>query len=86
MNLPFDKELAQLAIFAGTGGVKTVDGQYVHITDWNVGKEGGMFGWILSFHPRRPAVRLYWTEDGKYGEEETRDRDLDLIINTYIDV
>lgn len=82
MKIPFDKELAKLALAAGTGKIVTRNGYPAEITYWDsphniwpiVGKVDGVL-----------CDEMHWTEEGRWFGLE-RDTDLDLFIETDFDL
>lgn len=83
-SIVFDKELAKLAIAVGTGGVRTVDGGFVKIIDWDT--PYGIYGKISysSLSLNYCYSYMHWTEEGKLLNSE--EEDLNLVIESYIDI
>ena len=82
MKIPFDVETAKLALAAGTGRIVTRRGYPVEITCWDdshdtwpvVGKINGVF------------FIFCWTTKGRWGHDPEIDTDLDLFIETDLDL
>lgn len=83
-SIVFDRELAKLAIAAGTGRIRTVDGGFVEIINWNT--PHGICGKISysSLSPSYCYSFMHWTEEGKLLNSE--EEGLNLIIESYIDI
>lgn len=83
ISIVFDKELAKLAIAVGTGRIRTVDGGFVKIINWNTphGIYGKLSYSILSLD--YCYSYMHWTEEGKSLNSE---EDLNLVIESYIDL
>lgn len=80
-SIVFDKELAKLAIAVGTGRIRTVDGGFVKIINWDT--PHGIYGSYSSLFPSYCYSLMHWTEEGKSLNSE---EDLNLVIESYIDL
>lgn len=83
VSIVFDRELAKLAIAVGTGRIRTVDGGFVKIINWDT--PNGIYG-KLSYSSLSLSYCysfMHWTEEGKSLNSE---EDLNLVIESYIDI
>lgn len=82
MKIPFDVEIAKLALAAETGKIVTRNGYPAEITCWdgsnNIWPIMGKVDGVL-------CNEILWTEEGKWFNSEI-DTELDLFIETDFDL
>lgn len=82
MKIPFDIEIAKLAIIARTGVIVTRKGCPVEITCWDDSHDTWpVIGVIVN-----PYSEESWTKEGRWGPDPEVDTDLDLFIETDFDL
>ena len=80
--ISFDVETAKLAIIAGTGAIVTRKGYPVEITCWDDSHDTWpVIGVIVN-----PYSKESWTKEGRWGPDPEVDTELDLFIETNLDI
>ena len=82
MKISFDVETAKLALAAGTGRIVTRRGYPVEITCWDDSHDTWpVIGVIVN-----PYSEESWTKEGRWGNDPEVDTELDLFIETDLDI
>lgn len=82
MKIPFDVETAKLALAAGTGRIVTRRGYPVEITCWDDSHDT----WPVVGKINEAFCNESWTTKGRWGPDPEIDTDLDLFIETDLDL
>lgn len=82
MKIPFDVEIAKLAVKAGTGTIITRKGYPVEITCWDDSHDT----WPVVGVIVNPYSEESWTTEGRWGHDPKIDTDFDLFIETDFDL